>query len=39
MAKIEQVLNGDFKQILDKIERGILNGNIPTAEQSKSLNI
>lgn len=28
MAKLEQVLNGDFKHILDKIERGILNGSI-----------
>ncbi len=28
MAKLEQVLNGDFKQIVDRIEHGILNGSM-----------
>lgn len=28
MAKLEQTLSGDFKQIIDKIENGILNGSI-----------
>ncbi len=28
MAKLEQVLNGDFGQMLDRIERGILNGSM-----------
>lgn len=35
MAKLEQTLNGNFNQILNKIERGILNGSMSaTLEES-----
>ncbi|MBO5433140.1 MAG: hypothetical protein J6A43_03680 [Clostridia bacterium] len=36
MAKLEQVLNGDFKHILDKIERGILNGSMSASLEDSS---
>ncbi len=36
MAKLEQVLNGDFGQLLSKIERGILNGNVSASLEDSS---
>lgn len=36
MAKLEQILNGDFKQILDRIENGILNGSMSATLEDSS---
>ena len=36
MAKLEQVLNGDFGQILKTIENGILNGSMSASLEDSS---
>ena len=36
MAKLEQVLNGDFGQILKAIENGILNGSMSASLEDSS---
>ena len=36
MAKLECTLNGDFDQILDKIENGIINGSISASLEDSS---
>ena len=36
MAKLEQVLNGDFGQILRTIENGILNGSMSASLEDSS---
>lgn len=36
MAKLEQVLNGDFNQILNRIEAGILNGSMSASLEETS---
>lgn len=36
MAKLEQILNGDFGQILKKIENGILNGSMSASLEDSS---
>lgn len=36
MAKLEKTVNGDFKQILDKIETGILNGSMSASLEESS---
>ena len=36
MAKLEQTLNGNFNQLLNKIEQGILNGSMSVSlEEAK----
>ena len=36
MAKLEQTLNGNFNQILSKIEQGILNGSMSASLEESS---
>lgn len=36
MAKLEQTLHGDFDQILEKIESGILNGSMSASLEDSS---
>lgn len=36
MAKLEKILNGDFEQILKKIESGILNGSFSASIEDSS---
>lgn len=36
MAKLEQVVYGDFNQILNKIEKGILNGSMSASLEESS---
>ena len=36
MAKLERTLNGDFEQLLKKIENGILNGSIYASLEDSS---
>ncbi len=36
MAKLEQTLNGDFNQILKKIENGIISGSISASLEDSS---
>ena len=36
MAKLEQTLNGNFNQILNKIEQGILNGSMSASLEESS---
>ena len=36
MAKLERTLNGNFDQILQKIERGILNGSLSASLEDSS---
>ena len=36
MAKLETTLNGDFNQILEKIEKGILSGSISASLEDAS---
>ena len=36
MAKLERTVNGDFDKILDKIQRGILNGSISATLEEES---
>lgn len=36
MAKLERTLNGDFEQLLKKIENGILNGSISASLEDSS---
>lgn len=36
MAKLEKKLNGDFGQILNKIEKGILNGSVSASLENSS---
>ncbi len=36
MAKLEQIVYGDFNQILNKIENGILNGSISASLENSS---
>lgn len=36
MAKLERIINGEFKQLLKKIEDGILNGSISASLEETS---
>ncbi|MBR3836031.1 MAG: hypothetical protein IKJ69_04510 [Clostridia bacterium] len=36
MAKLEQTINGDFEQLLNKIEQGILGGNVSASLEDSS---
>ena len=36
MAKLEQTLSGNFNQILNKIEQGILNGSMSASLEESS---
>lgn len=36
MAKLEQILNEDFEQLLSKIENGILAGNVSASLEDSS---
>lgn len=36
MAKLEQTLNGDFDEIIQRIEKGILNGSISASLEDSS---
>ncbi len=36
MAKLERIINGEFKQLLKKIEDGILNGSISASLEGTS---
>lgn len=36
MAKLERTLNGDFNQIIKKIENGILNGSMSASLEDSS---
>lgn len=36
MAKLEQTINGDFEQLLNKIEQGILSGNVSASLEDSS---
>ena len=36
MAKLEQTLNGNFNQMLNKIEQGILNGSMSASLEESS---
>lgn len=36
MAKLEQTLNGNFNQILNKIEQGIINGSMSASLEESS---
>lgn len=36
MAKLEQTLNGNFNQLLNKIEQGILNGSMSASLEEAS---
>lgn len=36
MAKFEQIINGDFEQLLKTIENGILGGNVSASLEDSS---
>jgi hypothetical protein len=36
MAKLEQIINGNFEQLLEKIEDGIQNGSVSASVEEKS---